>query len=254
MNINAIGKFYLSSGGIGDCLIFLSTFYDSIDEANVIFLANERKSIVELLDCFPKIRKKFVIENDIKHLAEFYKHPNCIGTGILPINLNYLSWKNTNIFNDFGVKEFPEFTNLFSPIRIYDKQIFLQTKGSSIEGNSKQRIISEKLKKEIKEEFSDYTFIESPAIYTKEKPLKYILQLIKGSDIVISVDSFSKTFSAMNKIRTIVYDNTYDDSYLNNFSDRTDAGHFVFIFPWSFIEFRTDVVSHQLSYKKFKNF
>ena len=41
MNVDIVEKFFLGNGGIGDFLIFLSTFYDNIPEdqkINVIFL------------------------------------------------------------------------------------------------------------------------------------------------------------------------------------------------------------------------
>jgi len=239
MNIDVLDKFYLGNGGIGDALLFLSTFYDDVEEANIIFLANNTAPIKELFSYFPKIKKKLIIQNNFIYLQELYHHPNCIGTGILPKNLDYSNWYKVDIFKEYGVKEFPEFMNLFEPHREFDKQIVMQTNGSQIEGFQKQRILLPSTQEKIETEFKEYS-IQTIPLYN-HRPLKEIFQMIRGSDIVISVDSFAKTVSAMSKIKTIVYDNIYDPEYLKKFKDEIDYGHYVFCFnpPWSYIEFRS---------------
>ena len=57
MNIDVLEKFRIGNGGIGDALIFLSTFYDEIEEANIIFLANDPVLMEELFSLFPKRKK-----------------------------------------------------------------------------------------------------------------------------------------------------------------------------------------------------
>jgi hypothetical protein len=239
LNIDVVGKFYLGNGGIGDALIFLSTFYDDVEDANVIFLANAPATVKELFDLFPKIKRKFVIQNDFHLLKEFYAHPNCIGTGILPKNLDYSTWYKVDIFKEYGVKEFPDFMNLFPAQREVEKQIVLQVAGSQVEGFGKQRMITSATREKILQEFKDYTILSIP-LYG-QRPLKEIFQTIRGSDLVIGVDSFAKTVSAMSKIKTIVYDNIYSPEYLARFKDGVDYGHYVFIFPWSYIEFRKQI-------------
>ena len=258
MNIDVVGKFYLGNGGIGDALLFLSTFYDDIEEANVIFLANEPNSIKELLDSFPKIKKKLVIQNDFHWLREFYAHPNCIGTGILPKNLDYSTWHKIDPFKTYGVKEFPEFMNLFPPKRIEDrKQMFVQFQGSSVEGHKKRRILAEPALRETQalRETGNFAYVGGSDDEYRHRPLAETISLIRGSDVVISVDSFAKTVSAMSGIRTIVYDNIYDPEYLKPMGN-LEWGHYIFIYGFRYIELRQqqgyENPQHQKEYERYK--
>jgi len=247
MNIKKIGKYYLGNGGIGDFLIFLSTFYDAVKSANVIFLANDPNSIIEIMDMFPKIKNKLVFYNDFSLLKEVYYNPNCIGTGILPKNLNYNSWYKVDIFKEYGVKQFPEFMNLFPPKKIDSKkkQIFIQSSGSRIDGSGKKRLMKNSIKKQILKVYEKEIFghVNCSEYSYKNYSLNEIFSLIRGSDIVFSVDSFAKTVSAMSKIKTIVYDSIYSKDYLAFFKDNIDYGHYVFIFPWIYIELRTQTTT-----------
>ena len=242
MNVDNIGKFYLGNGGIGDTLILLSTFYDEIEDANVIFLANAPQTIIELLDEFPKIKRKLVIQNDFSLLNEFYNHPNCIGTGILPKNLDYNNWYEVDIFKEFGVKEFPEFLSLFPPKRVdpNKKQMFVQLQGSIVEGEGKKRIMTENTLKEIQKirEQGNFEYVGCSEDQYTVRSLAESISLIRGSDVVFSVDSFAKTVSAMSRIKTIVYNSVYSQEYLASFKDNIDYGHYVFLFPWSYVELR----------------
>lgn len=239
MNVNIIGKFYLGNGGIGDALIFLSTFYDEVEEANVIFLANDITSIRELLNYFPKLQKKLILQNDFVLLRELYSHPNCIGTGILPKNLDYSQWYKVDIFKTYGVKQFPDFMNLFDRIKVAEKQLFVQPLGSQVEGYQKRRVLLEPARDEMSKLVREgWKLIGSAGMPGNQKDLKTVFGHIRGSDLVIGVDSFAKTVSAMSRIKTIVYDNVYNPEYLKRFKDGIDYGHYVFIFPWSYIEFR----------------
>jgi hypothetical protein len=254
MNIDIMGEYFLGNGGIGDFLLLLSTFYDDIPEdqkANVIFLANNPEHIKELYKLFPKLGKVLIIKNDWQLLHELYTHKNCIGTGILPLNLHYAKWHKVNIFKEYKVKEFPEFVKLFEPQREAQKQLVLQQFGSQVEGNQKQRSLTQETVDQIKNEFSDY-LIQTIPVYNNSLSLSQIFSMIRGSDLVIGCDSFAKTWSAMCGIKTIVYDNIYINNYLDNFIDKVDAGHYVFIYPFSKIKFITQIESHKKSYIEFR--
>ncbi len=237
MNINIIGRFYLGNGGIGDFLMFLSTFYDNVEEANIIFLANNRKQIQEIVKLFPKIKKSLILENDFNALKEFYGDNRCLGTGILPKDLNYQNWNKVDIVKEYGVNLQPNFIHeLFKPANLFDRQVFIQKQGSNVEKIGKQRLLLDKTISSIYKEFDfhDFLTLESFIGMTYEG----IFQLILGSSVVVGVDSFVKTFAALAGKRVIVYDNIYTDEYLNNFPDKIDLGHYVFIYPFKNIELR----------------
>ena len=254
MNVDVLEKFQLGNGGIGDFLLSLSTFYDNIPDdqkVNVIFLANTPEHIKELYKLFPKLGKVLIIQNDWQLLHELFTHKNCIGTGILPQALYYPQWSKVNIFKDYKVKEFPKFTQLIKAEKLADKskkQLFLQVTGSKTEGSNKIRRIPDKEIETIYRDYKDWLIIRSEEFSSIEETL----EVIKGSDLVIGCDSFAKTWSAMCGIKTIVYDNVYNNNYLDNFIDKTDAGHYIFIYPFSRIEFITEIESHKKSYEEYK--
>jgi hypothetical protein len=195
-----------------------------------------------LLNHFPKIGRKLVVQNDAHWLNEFYHHPNCIGTGILPKDLDYNNWYKVDIFKEYGVKEFPDFLNLFPPKKSdpTKKQMFVQFQGSVVEGGGKKRILTEKSMREIQKfrEFGNFEYVGCSDDQYRNRSIAESISLIRGSDIVFSVDSFAKTVSAMSKIKTVVFDSIYTPEYLASFTDGVDYGHYVFLFPFSFVELR----------------
>lgn len=238
---NILTSYYLGNGGIGDFFMFLSTFYDNIEEANIVFFANNRKQIQEVASLFPKLKKKLILENDFNTLKEFYSDPRCIGTGILPKDLDYNKWDKVDIVKEYGVNLRPKFIHeLFTPHKIYDNQVFLQISGSNVEQQGKQRLLLESTLISIYDEFDQSAIITLDSLSAVS--YKDIFDIILGSDTIVGVDSFVKTFSALGGIRTIVYDNIYSDQYLNNFKDKRDYGHYIFIDPFTNIELRKQTI------------
>jgi hypothetical protein len=234
---NILKDFIIGSGGIGDFLLTISTkYFEEAENVNLVFFANNPTQIKEIVKLFPKIKKSLILNNDYYSLKEFYNSEKCKNTGILPKDLNYQTWTNVNIFSEYGIIENPSWLKLFTPKRIYDSQIFLQKEGSNVEGNGKIRKISDSNLKKIYDEFELFNFITLETL--KNNSYKEIFEIILGSDIVISCDSFSKTLSSLANIKTIVFDNIYNERYLNNFRDGIDAGHHIFIYPFKCIELR----------------
>jgi hypothetical protein len=245
--LEKMGTFYTGLGGLGDYLIFLSTFYDKISEkTNVIWFADD-KNLITQFPVFNKIKNTLVFSDKMLFL-EYSNHRLCVGTGITPPKLNYNEWKDINIFEKYGVVEFPSFVNEIETIKEEDNQVGVMLSGKSIPG--KRKIITEETMKHIvtetkgKKVFIFGKETDIPEYTPKEwerktvkMSLKEQLQWIKGMETFYSVDSWCKTWSAMCGIKTIVYDNVYESWYLSNMGGE-DWGHNVFIKPWSKIEFR----------------
>jgi hypothetical protein len=241
-----ISPFFLGNGGIGDFLLFLATFYDNVEKANIIFLANNVDQIKEVASLFTKLDKKLIVKNDFGLLAKLYYDKNCVGKGILPKDLNYSNWYKVDPVQEYGLKLYPEFVKLFEPNRDLvknnnKKQLFLQVIGSSTETKEKRRELTIETAEQLEWDYPLTFEAEHRLIALHQlsgKSYKEIFQIIRGSDLVIGVDSFVKTFSALCGIKTIVYENIYSENYLNQFKDRIDYGHYIFLFPWKNIELR----------------
>jgi hypothetical protein len=252
--LEKIGKYYLGAGGLGDLLVSMTTFYDQNENINLIWFADDKNIIKDSVSLFKKFKNVLIFSKDSPDFYQkwfrFVDNPNCLGTGITPRELIYKEWDHVNIFEKYGVKEFPLFINEIDTIK--NNSELEKVAGVMISGKSspgKNKILSENTIKKIEYEFSDYRILlfgkmDIPEYIPKQwvtgttkLDLKTQMQWIKGLDKFISVDSWCKTWSSLCNIETIVYDNIYDPSYLSGMGG-FDWGHYIFINPWSKIEFR----------------
>lgn len=108
--LNKITKpFYFGSGGIGDALLLLSTFFDENKEQNegVIFWANEIEPVKKFFNEFSKTSQRF--PNGLEFIAvmqgfgyhpqeefqQIINHPLYRGKGHIPDNLDFVNeWAN----------------------------------------------------------------------------------------------------------------------------------------------------------------
>lgn len=242
-------KFYLGMGGLGDFLIFLSTFYDDLKESiSIVWFAEEgeQNSIKNLSSCFKKIKNTLVFSKNISSNKwfDFVSSNKCLGTGITPKNLNYTEWNNVDIFKKYNVVEFPKFVQEFETKTIENYICIMTQGGRESEKNvgKNKCLLNETVQKiieEVKNENVYFVGQSDDLRFPKEwnrnylgKDIKDQLKLIKNSKKVYSVDSWVKTWSAMCGIDTIVFDTIYNTEYLNRMGG-IDWGHYVFIFPWS---------------------
>lgn len=244
-----IGKFYLGKGGIGDFLIFLSTFYDKSVNVNIIWFTNpeERDSIKDLAFSFSKI-KNFLIFTKLEKWSEFSNSELCLGTGITPRNLDFSEWKNVEIFKKYGVTEFPSFRLEFKSKFENKDFVCVMAKGGrqSEEAIGKRKIFTdETIAKIISENEGKKVYLVGkdpeprfPSEWDRSylnKDIEDQMRLIESCSKMYSVDSWAKTWSAMCDIETIVFDSVYDENYLKSMGG-VDWGHYVFLFPWSKIK------------------
>jgi hypothetical protein len=250
-------KFYLGMGGLGDFLIFISTFYDCLDEKiNVIWFTEngEQDSIKELSSCFEKIKNILVFSKSISinKWFDFVSSNKCLGTGITPKNLNYSEWKDVDIFKKYNVIEFPKFVEEFNQKTSENYICVMASGGRESEKNvgKNKSFSSETVLKIVEETKNKKVYlvgkdddIRFPKEWNRDflkKKIKDQMFLIKNAQKVYSVDSWVKTWSAMCGIETIVFDSIYSSEYLNRMGG-TDWGHYVFIFPWSKISLMTQI-------------
>lgn len=246
-----IGKYYLGAGGLGDLLVSMTTFYDQNENINLIWFADSKEIIRETINMFSKFKTTLIFSKDSPDFYQkwfiFADHPNCLGTGITPKELIYKEWEHVNIFEKYGVVEFPKFVNEIETIK-NDEAIGIMVSGNSSPG--KRKIILESTIKKLDEEFGDkYICVfglekDLPNYLPKhwitgitKLDLKTQMKWVKGMKKFYSVDSWCKTWSSFCGIDTVVYDNIYEDDYLSHMGG-IDWGHYVFIYPWSKIELR----------------
>jgi len=250
--------FLLSAGGLGDLLVSLACVDKDYQKIDVVFFA-DNPELIKQAKFLPIINQLLVFDKakSLHKWNDFLKLDTCVSTGITPKNFDYSEWKNCdNVFEKYGVSEFPMFLGKIEPALMENHpssgplgfnmaSIMLESKNSN---ESKKKIILEKNIPIIEQELNHKYFINilgdsipNYKIPNKWQPkfgsLEAQIKIIKGSQIVYSVDSWVKTVSAMSKIPTIVYDNVYSNNYEENMGGQ-DWGHNIFLNNWSMIELR----------------
>ncbi|NOX38923.1 MAG: tetratricopeptide repeat protein [Calditrichaeota bacterium] len=246
-----LGNFYAFTGGIGDALLFLSTFYDSVDEATVVCAPNNVATARILFNQFPKIKKVYFLPFPNANVWHYtlrnlwYKLPNCKGVGVTPAESYESDWNaRLNIFQKYGVKAQPDWIQMFRGKKITDFQVTLQPKGS-VRGmvGTKRNIIRPrdwlKLQKYLidngitpvilgaPDERAVYPALEG-AIDRRSYNLIEQMELIASSDVFIGADSWGKTMAGLAGIPTFVFRSCRG----KDLQGWTDPSEFVFMRPW----------------------
>jgi hypothetical protein len=246
--------FLLAAGGLGDLLVSLACVDDMHEKIDVVFFADD-PTLIKQAKFLPIINQLLVFDKkqSIHKWNEFLNLENCISTGITPKQFDYSEWKDCNVFEKYKITEFPNFINSLNRNRVAEKQSIIMLESSN-SNTSKHKIILEKnisiIAKEL-EDYKDDIFLIGNSLPNYELPknwdtatlsdslsLESKFELIRGSDIVYSVDSWVKTVSAMSGIKTIVYDNVYSNNYEENMGGQ-DWGHNIFLNNWQYIELRS---------------
>ena len=254
-------KFYFGIGGIGDFLLLMSTFYDTIDDrTDVIFVANNIATIRELSKKFPKVerfwffpRKAFVPTPYLWN--EIVNHKGCLGTGVTPKEFNYVGdWiecGKSNVFSYYGVKHNPIFARSIDPIEDY---ICIQPFGGADDPTKKKEISPEEVQRLILDAW-DYGY-KVKLIGSKKDAEKLQLnrttpdlewekavwvtdicesyELIRGCKKFYGADSWGKTVACFAGKNPTVYDNQYSEGYgpMELFNHPVDPGNYVFLIGW----------------------
>ena len=252
--LHRLGAFYAFIGGIGDALLFLSTFYDREDYPTIVCAPNSSGAMRVLFNQFKKIKRVYFIpyprsghwHYSLRGIWE--QLPNCKGRGVTPVKGYMDEWTpELNIFATYGVKEHPQWIDNIAPEKIQDFQVVLQPHGST-RGmvGTKRNIIKPrdwiKLQKYLIENGITPIVIGTPSdeefypllegsINRRGFNLHEHLRLIRGADVFIGADSWGKTFAALCGIPTYVFKPPRGE----DLKDWDDPSEFVFLRPWKSI-------------------
>ena len=256
--------FYFGSGGLGDLLLLLSTFYDDIEKTNLIFWANDKNFIEETLTLFPKIDKKVIFDkwphNFREQFQEITQHKGFKGKGHIPDNLDYRNeWLNNSDKYLNSIKIPFKHLQSFKYDFIKDcRFIGLSPFGSKVDSWKKKHLNQQEFYKVL-----DSLLIETDTKIVllgsskdkEENPLDNIHTLtrrvldVRGQrlqdvfcwlnfiDELISTDTWQKTFTGLINIPTIVIKNRYSfkDDLIQRFGVDEDPGDKIFLNKkWNF--------------------
>jgi ADP-heptose:LPS heptosyltransferase len=257
--LEEIGRFHVCFGGIGDALVNMSGVLDENTDSDITVLAfaNSVLAYQELFNTLSsithQIKKVFVLPIGTRKNERAYlrgtvsRHPNCIRMGIVPSeDLEEKFWNpRLDIFNDCGVIEHPKWVQNISPLKLSEFQLVIAPKGSVFgtfrsKRNTFTRASWNTLMKLTKSaglspviigtpDEEEYYPIDNHCMDKRSTNFSEQFALLRGADLVISADSWHKSFSALAGIPTIVYDSLRG----HDISLYEDNSNHVFIRPWS---------------------
>lgn len=247
--LEKLNNYYIGTGGLGDLLLSMTTFYDNNEEINLIWFADNPILIKEACNIFSKFKNKLIFSKDksINLWNGLSKNEKCLGSGITPRELNYSEWDKINIFEKYGVNENPNFVNEINGVS--ENHICVMLQSVCVPGKDK-KLTNKSLSDLILELENENVYVVGKNInedtiniikdhenwsFQTNLNLKEQFELIKGSKKVYSVDSWVKTWSSLCGIETYCYDNIYDELYLKPMNGQ-DFGHNIFIKPFKNIK------------------
>lgn len=246
--------FYAHLGGAGDALLLLASFYDQKPDAVVFSYPNSVGGAKALFEAFPKLSKIYFLPWH----AELYFHAilrysvrelkNCLGAGATPKHGYDDEWKaSLNIEKKYGINKSPRWISDFLNNRS-SRKVALAPQGS-LAGmvGSKRNVILPEFWPHVIAHLLERGF--EPVILgvpteAKDYPALPGCADMRGEDFsrqmrcigecvgLVGADSWAKTFSALAKIPTIVFE-PLRGTDIANWKDPSD---WVFIEPWSEIK------------------
>jgi GT2 family glycosyltransferase/cytochrome c-type biogenesis protein CcmH/NrfG len=242
-----IGPFYVHFGGAGDALLLLSTFYDKNPAQTIVSIANSPESMRSFFDAFPMLKKIYFIPfPDINTHALLRKifanfKSTVLGMGVTPEDGYTDEWVNSEMLvKKYKVNKHPLWVKKFRRKKIQEFQVVIAPKGSVttrfnlIDPNWWFDILKFLNEHGIKpiilgtpDERDTYP-ATSDCIDKRSYSFEEQMRIIASSDIVISVDTWVKTFSALAGIPTIVF----KSKYAVDLKDWKDPSDYIFIDPW----------------------
>lgn len=246
--------FYFGIGGAGDFLLLLSTFYENIerDDADVLFVATSPNQIQQFSKLFPMVRKYWIYPRSAfsptKNTWDIITYRNCKGTGATPKEFDYINdWiecGKSNVFDYYGVKKltektFTKYTSVFGHITV-------QLVGGK-DNNRVSRIPNEVVKN-LAEFYRKYKKLKTYLIgSTKDRENIGIIEganwittfeesihMLLGSYRHYSVNSWSKTFTGLMDIPTVIYPSKYLAPPEKVYGHHKDPADYVFLDGWGF--------------------
>jgi len=261
--------FYLSFGGAGDALIMLAACWDN-PRARPVFFTNGNRLTSRLFDAFGM---KTLIHPNIMGqpwtntvLEPLLKHPNFKPAGHLPVSLDYSDWKHKHqYFIDTMITETPwRHTLGVEPNPFQTSQVVVICPSGSTKDKSRQRFITNEEYQTLAQFYLDggctvYTCMSEEDIRVY-KPIKHphaafvsadkfssprkesrhdaakMLRYINSASLVLSPDTWMKTYSLLAGIPTIVFMTRWNGRYRLIGEDVAD---YVFLHPaiWKKIKF-----------------
>lgn len=248
--LRELPPFYAHIGGAGDALLLLAAFYDKKPDGVVFSHPNGIGAARALFDAFPKLSKIYFLPQNSEPFFHailrygVYELKNCLGAGATPKHGYDDEWKaSLDIHQKYGINKYPRWAADFRKNNS-SRRVALAPKGS-LSGmvGSKRNIIRPEFWSQVIEHILKQGF--EPVILGMPNEAKDFPTLPGCLDLrhesfagqmrgigecagLVGADSWAKTFSALAKILTVVFEPMRGVD-IANWKDPSD---WVFIEPW----------------------
>jgi glycosyltransferase involved in cell wall biosynthesis/ADP-heptose:LPS heptosyltransferase/chemotaxis methyl-accepting protein methylase len=248
--LSVLPPFYAHFGGAGDALLLLASFYDQKPDAVVFSYPNSVGTVKTLFDAFPKLSKIYFLP---QHTEPFFHTilrytacglKNCLGAGATPQFGYGEDWKaGLDIEKKYKINKSPCWVADFRN-NTRSRRIALAPKGSltGMVGSKRNMILPEHwphIIAHIQERGFEPVILgvpnearEYPALPgcadMRHEAFPGQMRCIGECAGLVGADSWGKTFSALAKIPTIVFE-PVKGADLTNWKDPAD---WVFMEPW----------------------
>lgn len=261
--------YYLSFGGAGDALIMLAACWDN-PRARPVFFTNGSRLTARLFDA---LGVKALIHPNIMGqpwvhtvLEPLMSHPNFKPAGHLPVSLDYSDWKHKHqYFIDTMVTETPWRTTLgVEPNPFQTSRVIVICPSGSTKDKSRQRFLTPEEFQSLSHFYLDggctvlgcmseedvriyrpikhphFGFLSADKLSTPKKETRHnaakMLRYVNSADLVISPDTWLKTYSMLAGIPTVVIMTRWNGRYRLIGEEVAD---YVFLHPaiWKNIRF-----------------
>lgn len=252
--LKELPPFYAHLGGAGDALLLLASFYDQKPDSVVFSYPNGIGAAKALFDAFPKLSKIYYLPQHTEPYFHgilryiVYELKNCLGAGTTPQHGYDQEWKaSLDLGKKYKVNKSPRWIEDWRK-NTGSRRIALAPKGS-LSGmvGSKRNLILPEYWPQIIAHIQERGF--EPVIFGVPNEAKEFPALPRCIDLrhesfpgqmraigecvgLVGADSWAKTFSALTKIPTIVFE-PIKGADLANWKDPAD---WVFIEPWPAIK------------------
>lgn len=252
---NVTKPFYFGIGGLGDAFLLLSTFYDKIekDTTDVVFVANDTQAILKLskLPMFGKISRWWIyprsafVANE-SSWDQIYRNEWCLGTGVTPKRFDYVrDWIECgkhSVFDYYGVVRNPEWAKRRESVN--PKYITVQMFGG-YDANRISIMTIDFVENIVKRYNDDYSIllVGSPKDSQKVCQIagtRWVTDMADSVDRILlshkhySVNSWTKTLSALAGVPTVIYPSSYKTQPQLVFGCPQDPSDYVFLNDWEF--------------------
>ncbi|MCC6952487.1 MAG: glycosyltransferase, partial [Deltaproteobacteria bacterium] len=266
----SFGPFQFHFGGVGDALLLMSTFGDRAADQRIFSISTSPAATRAFFEEFPNLGEVYIApfpkraESAMVARAIIRRVPGFLGAGVTPIGAHDDEWNDSlDIFVRYGVQRSPLWAREFIKPSKSGLHAVIAPKGSERDmSTGKRNVIDPALWQPLLDllvsegwEVSVIGVPEERAMYPSKAGVDdrrsyrfgEQMSLVASCDLLISADSWAKTFRGLLDAPAVVFPPLYGTEHRLG----SDASANVFIRPWPSLHVVTSIEDVRLAIEGF---